>query len=66
MGHLACCDWDSLNEEDQSMFAVWNIKESGYFKTSLSVTPTGSHAHIQYKREIITLSYIRLKVDVNV
>ena len=25
-------DWDSLNEEDQSMFAVWNIKESGYWE----------------------------------
>ena len=25
-------DWDALNEEDQSMFAVWNIKESGYWE----------------------------------
>ena len=25
-------DWDSLNEEDQSLYAVWCIKESGYWE----------------------------------
>ena len=53
-------DWDALNEEDQSMFAVWNIKESGYWELLYRLHRQGAISKEIYSTKAVSYTHLTL------